>query len=243
MRADPDLASVRDHPDYAAILKRVEETEARQAAVFRRRADASEPLIFPPPDLEDGAAEPRPLVVLLHGRGGRAQKMADLFRPSAAKIGAVLVVPEAFEPYGGGFQWGRLEDAFYRVEGAIERAAERFPVDRRRVILAGFSQGGYISLAGALRHPPRFAGVVAIGSCNTMSFELAAADTQDLPRIYIGIGSEDRSHDDCRPMVETYEAAGFEAKLRVYKGYGHVFPQNYKWEIDRAFKFVLKTGS
>ncbi len=247
LRTDPDLESIRGLPGYAAVLKRVEETHAREMAVFKERMDRSRPLLYSPPvrtDGTDGAdgGERRPLIVLLHGRGGRAENMARLFRPSAAKIGAVLVVPEAFEPYGNGFQWGDLDQAAYRVEHAIDFAAERYPIDRERVILAGFSQGAYISLASVTADPRRFAGVVALGACSTRDFALGEERIEDLPPIYIGVGSEDRAHDSCRPMARAYEAAGFEVKLRVYKGYGHVFPQNYEWELDRAFRFVLKAA-
>lgn len=245
-RTDSDLESVRAHPDYAAALKLVEENHAQEFAIFKEQADRSEPLIYPP-----GAAEPstgdshvggkrHPLIVLLHGRGGRAEKMARLWRPSAAKIGAVLVVPEAFEAFGNGFQWGKVDDGVYRVQHAIEYAAQRYPIDHDRVIVAGFSQGAYLSLVSANRDPRRFAGVVAIGACDTQGFELGTEPFEDPPRVYIGIGSEDRAFGGCRPMAKLYTSAGFEVKLRVYKGYGHVFPQNYQWEFDRAFRFVLR---
>ncbi len=239
-RTDPDLESVRGHPGYAAALKRVEENHAREFVAFKQKTDASEPLIYPPPVAEGAAGEPRPVIVLLHGRGGRAEKMARLFRPSAAKIGAVLVVPEAFEPYGDGFQWGKVDDGVYRVEHAIEFAAERHPIDRRRVIVAGFSQGAYLSLASVARDPRRFAGAVAIGACDVQGLELAPEPLEDPPPVYIGIGSEDPGYDGCRPVVKLYESFGFEVKFRVYRGYGHVFPQNYVWEIDRALRFVLR---
>ncbi len=240
-RTDPDLESVRSHPGYVAVLKRVEEAHAREFVAFKKRTDASEPLIYPPP--VEGVGEPHPLIVLLHGRGGRAEKMARLFRPSAAKIGAVLVVPEAFEPYGDGFQWGKVDDGVYRVEHAIEYAAERHSIDRRRVIVAGFSQGAYLSLASVARDPGRFAGTVAIGACDAQGLELVRASFEDPPAIYIGVGSEDPAYAGCRPVVQLYESFGFEVKFRVYRGYGHVFPQNYVWEIDRALKFVLSGAS
>ncbi len=241
-RTDSDLESLRGHPGYAAALERVEETHAREYAVFKKKADRSEPLIYPPPAGKGDAGQSQPLIVLLHGRGGRAQKLARLYRPSAAKIGAVLVVPEAFEPFGDGFQWGRVEDALYRVEHAIEFAAERHEIDRRRVIVAGFSQGAYLSLVGAARDPRGFAGVLAIGACDVQGLELAEVAPKDLPPIYLGIGSEDRGYEGCGPLAKALEAVGFKVKFRVYKGYGHVYPQNYVWEIDRALRFVLENA-
>ena len=245
MRVDPDLESVRADPGYAAALKRVEETRAREIAAIKERAATVVPLLFPPPgeapdSKGQASGQGYPLVVLLHGRGGRAENMARFWRPAAEKIGAVLVVPEAFAAYGNGFQWGPANEAFDRVTQAIEFAAERHPIDRRRVIVAGFSQGAQVALFSAARDPGRFAGVVAIGSCNARGYGLAEPRVENPPPIYIGIGSEDGSYDDCRPMAEVYEAAGFEVKVRVYRGYGHIFPENYTWEFTRAFRFVLR---
>lgn len=242
MRDDPDLESVRSHPGYAAVFQGVEANDAQESAAFKKRADEIMPLIFLPPDAETGDG-PRPLIVALHGRGGRAENFARLFRPSAEKIGAVLVVPEALDPFGIGFQWRRLDDSLYLIARAIELAADRQPIDRRQVILAGFSQGAHLSLNGAIRDPSRYAGVLAIGACDRRGFGLEPPDGQELPPIYIGVGSEDRVYDDCRPMAKQFESTGFKVKFRVYKGYGHVFPQNYKWEIDRALRFVLDAGS
>ena len=244
MSADEDLESLRDHPGFAAAFERVEENHVVETAAFKEQADQDEPLIYPAPAGADpDVGERYPLIVLLHGRGGRAENLARLFRPSAAKIGAVLVVPEAFEPYGEGFRWGDQEKAAYRVQRAIEFSAERYAIDPDRVILAGFSQGAYISLRSVVMAPERFAGVVAIGACGTVDFDLASERYEDPPSVYIGIGSEDRSFDRCRPMAKAYEEAGFGVKLRVYKGYGHVFPRNYEWELDRAFRFVQGPSS
>ncbi len=238
-RTDPGLESVRGQPGYAAALERVEQTHAREFAVFKEKADRSVPLIYPP--VAGEGDERHPLIVLLHGRGGRAEKMARLFRPSAEKIRAVLVVPEAFEVFGNGFQWGKVDDGVYRVEHAIEFAAERHPIDRQRVIVAGFSQGANLSLASVTRDPARFAGAVVIGACDARGLELGGEKLANPPPIYLGIGSEDPGYDGCRPLAGVYEALGFEVKLRVYRGYGHVFPQNYVWEIDRALRFVLRS--
>lgn len=246
LRSDTDLASLRDHPGYLVAVELVEAADARRSRAFKERTQRSQPLIYPPEPAADGgeatADGKLPMVVFLHGRGGRAEPMAQLWRPSVARIGAVLVVPEAFEPFGNGFQWGVVEDAIYQVEHAIEYAAARYPIDRERVIIAGFSQGAYVSLVAAARDPRRFAGVVAIGACDSQGFELdpGGEPFEDPPPIYLGIGSKDRAYENCRPMAKLYEAAGFAVKLRVYKGYGHVFPQNYEWEFDRALRFVLE---
>ncbi len=246
LRADLDLAALRDHPGYQEALRTVEATAARKAAELEARIASYEPLIFGPPRRKLSRRKGRgddglPLVIFLHGRGGRADQMAEAWRPSAAKIGAVLIVPEAYERFLTGYQWGSVEDSIRRLEEAIEYAAERFPIDRQRVVVGGFSQGAYVALEAAARNPQRIAGTIAIGACipRGLGFRADAEPPAEPPPLYIGIGSKERSFDDCKPMADLFRSAGFKVDLRVFRGYGHVFPRNYEWEFDRALRFVL----
>ncbi|MEM7352458.1 MAG: PHB depolymerase family esterase [Acidobacteriota bacterium] len=242
LRHDTDIESIRDHPDFPELAQKIAATHQRELEIFRQRVAQSEPLIFAPPtEGEPGAepVEPMPLVVMLHGSGGQAGRLADLWRESAAKIGAVLVTPEGFEPRGKGFRWSEPERTTRRVLHAIDYAAERFPIDRQRVIVGGFSQGASMALFSSVLQAGTFAGVIAIGACSEEGFGLGQGPASRPLPIYIGIGSEDRAHPHCRPMAKRYRDAGFDVKLRVYQGYGHVFPQNYRWEFDRALVHIL----
>ena len=63
---------------------------------------------------------------------------------------------------------GREDDAGIRdsqrlLEGLIERERAR-GIDARRIVLAGFSQGGAIALHAGLRHPERLAGIMALST-------------------------------------------------------------------------------
>ncbi|HEX8432829.1 MAG TPA: hypothetical protein VF625_16205 [Longimicrobium sp.] len=116
-----------------------------------------------PPSARDGA----PLVVLLHGRGSNRFDLGGLAPHIAPN--AVVVTPEA--PFSG-MEWGYGPgSAWYRFMGrnrpepesfeASQRAlgaflAElpgRLPVRTGPLVLGGFSQGGTMSVAYALRNP------------------------------------------------------------------------------------------
>ena len=56
---------------------------------------------------------------------------------------------------------------FCAVEAAtvfIDEAVKRYPVNPRKLILLGFSQGGVMAYNLALRQPERFAALIAISS-------------------------------------------------------------------------------
>lgn len=116
-----------------------------------------------PPEAEDGA----PLVILLHGRGTDRFDLLGLAPHVAPR--AVVVTPEAPHPaapwgYGPGHAWYRYlggdlpePESFDASQQALaEFLAEvpaRLPVRTGPLVLGGFSQGGTMSLAYALRNP------------------------------------------------------------------------------------------
>lgn len=154
----------------------------------------------------DGARDGSTTLVLLHGRGSQREDLLSL--APGLPNDALLVTPEAPHPgrpwgYGPGWAWYR-----YQGENRVDRdtlaesldALDRFlddlpdvlPATPGPVILGGFSQGGTTSLAYALHHPGRVAGVM-----NFSGF-LAAGVLDDAPdgsaarvRCFWGHGTRD----------------------------------------------------
>jgi len=89
-----------------------------------------------------------------------------------------------------------IRDSAAILNGLIAREQER-GIDARRIVVAGFSQGGAIALHAALRYPERLAGLMALStylpltsSFNAEVVDNAAAVNQDLP-IFMAHGSFD----------------------------------------------------
>ena len=124
---------------------------------------------------------PFPTIVALHGWGASAHDLIGL-APFLHRGSALVLCPEgpvSFEVGPGmvGHGWfplagtgGGAPDprAFQRGADLLQRfldeALARYPVERRKVVLAGFSQGGVMAYELALREPGRFAGLVALSS-------------------------------------------------------------------------------
>jgi phospholipase/carboxylesterase len=122
---------------------------------------------------------PFPTIVLLHGWGASAHDLIGI--APALHGGRALVLspqgPVAIEPQPGmiGYGWfplsaGRAPDltavrmAQGLVEIFIDDACNRYPVDRTKLVLAGFSQGGFMAYRIALSDPERYAGLMALSS-------------------------------------------------------------------------------
>ena len=116
-----------------------------------------------PANVKEGA----PLFVLLHGRGSHKGDLMGLqpyLLPEAMVVTPEAPFPGAHWGYGPGWAWYRFlgqnrpepesfEASQQQLHSFLTELPGRLPVKPGPVILGGFSQGGTMSLAYALRHP------------------------------------------------------------------------------------------
>ncbi|TMA33504.1 MAG: phospholipase [Deltaproteobacteria bacterium] len=122
---------------------------------------------------------PFPTLLLLHGWGASAHDLIGL-APILHGGRALVLCPQgpvALEPGPGmiGYGWFPLSEgqppdptAVRMAQGLIEifldDACKKYPVDRTKLVLAGFSQGGFMAYQIALSDPARFAGLMALSA-------------------------------------------------------------------------------
>ncbi len=105
------------------------------------------------------AAAPVAALMFFHGWQGSAEEtVADPgLRALATRLGVALIAPD-----GAGRTWsypgspGRHRDEFAFVDRVLDDVAARFPVDPRRIMASGFSQGGSMVWYLACRMTERF---------------------------------------------------------------------------------------
>jgi phospholipase/carboxylesterase len=187
-------------------------------------------------------AGPFPAVIALHGWGANAYDLFLVLGPNLQALGDVIVLcpegPFAFEAGQDfvGHGWFPLRSTQALDEGEFRKAAEalrawldavcaRYPVERRKLVLAGFSQGGLMAYDLALREPARFAGLAALSSW--FPAPLAASipklpEHETLP-VLVQHGATD-------PMIDVEKAResraaltrlGVQLTYREYEGMGH----------------------
>ena len=113
------------------------------------------------------AAKERPVGAIryFHGYQGSAEEViADPgLLAVALRLGVALIAPD-----GAGHTWSypgspaRHRDEFAFVGQVLDDVAARFPVDLRRILASGFSQGGSMVWYLACRMPARFAAFAPI---------------------------------------------------------------------------------
>ena len=118
------------------------------------------------------------------------------------------------------FGGGREDDAGIRDSQKILENLIRAEKGRK-IILAGFSQGGAIVLQTALRHPERLAGVMALSTYLPLAATLEgerSKTNQDLP-IFMAHGR----YDDIIPIQRAQQSRDFLQKLS-YQVEWHEYP-------------------
>jgi phospholipase/carboxylesterase len=207
------------------------------AAKDRAQAPAA---AFPPPldFVEIGPAgagdAAAPLVVAVHGLGDRPENLAALYRDISAPCR--LVLPRGPIPYHGGSSWfdidipyapdaalgARIGAAADRVAALIDRLKAARAI-RGKPVVTGFSQGGMISFAVAVRHPEAVGLAVPIAGALPEGALPAHPTTGEKPVVRAFHGKADTlvPIDFTRRTISALTAAGYDASLEEYAGVGH----------------------
>lgn len=202
---------------------------------------------------------PFPAVILLHGWGANAHDLLG-FAPYLHGGNALVLCPQGpvSLPIGygmRGYGWYPLvpgqpadPEAFRQGTDAlrvfVEQALERYPIDRERMVIMGFSQGGTMAYDLALRDPAHYAGLAALASW------LPGVLAETLPRlpehegfpVLVVHGTRDDriAVEKARESREALRPYGVAMTYREIEGMGHEINQEslkliVKWLDEKAF--------
>lgn len=166
------------------------------------------------------AAQPHPLVLLLHGSGGHAHQGLSLLQALADDTGLILLAPASSK-----HTWDAIGGSFgpdvALLDRALEHAFEHYAVDTDHLAIGGFSDGASYALSVGLTNGDLFSHVIAFSP----GFVSPAAE-RDQPRLFVshGRGDEVLPINPCsRRLVPQLRQAGYDVEYREFDG-GHTIP-------------------
>ncbi len=130
-------------------------------------------VLYLPEDYDAATAEPRPLVLVLHGKDQQVTDIRALteFDDIADRENVLLAYPEAYQ---GAWNDGRIvpsQQSFVEdvddvafIQEVVARVHANYPVDRSRVYAAGFSNGGIMMHRLGIESAGLFAAVAAVAA-------------------------------------------------------------------------------
>ena len=220
----------------ALVVLAAPSAEARSPALSARPANVSMKLQAGVTPIGDGAyayrparisAGPRPLLVLLRGALGTARDPVNYFRPLADRNGWLLLAPEAMDrswrarPSREGIDFGADPP---RIDVALSKMFALAPVDPKRVVLVGFSDGASYGLSLGTANPQLFRSIVALSP----GYAWVSPRPDPSQRIFIAHGRDDEILPPANvrnQILPDLQRAGLKPRMRWFSG-GH--------KIDRA---------
>lgn len=182
--------------------------------------------------IPSSATGPHPLIVLLHGAGGRGRRILDRMLSAAGRLPAVVIAPNSVGP-----TWDALvrEPAsildvidgpeargfgpdVVALDRVMDRVFQNIAIDPGRIAIAGFSDGATYGLALGLANGGVFSRVVAL----TPGF-IPEVEPSGSPGVFVAHGRADKVFpiDRCGRRIATeLRSRGHEVTLRDFDG-GH----------------------
>jgi phospholipase/carboxylesterase len=190
-------------------------------------------------------ASPLPMIVAIHGLGATPENFLPVFE--GLTVPARIILPRGPKPQGDGYSWFEMAAGTDRTRALLEAADEvsqfievmthERPTSGKPVV-TGFSQGGMLSFALALRHGELIhaamplSGMVPARLLETVGSPSPSAPATT-PRIVALHGGADRifAADGVRTSVAALNAKGITVEFYVYPGVGHEVSDKMREDI------------
>ncbi len=228
-------APFKASPRFDAFWK---ENEARVAEASRRatvKIEVETPAGYDP-------ARTCPLFIALHGGGESIAELKPLWTSSRLKSDFITVYVQSTQVAGmKGFHWQDVALTRRDVEAAYRKVLAQYPVDAGRVLIGGFSSGGYGAMVSAFAGLFPVRGFVAL--CPSVpealrDEEISAAKDRGL-RGTILTTEMDRRVDAQRAFAERLKGLGLPVEFHITPDIGHWFPEDFGAQLDRAMGLIL----
>ena len=233
---DEDFNNIRKSKGYKKAL-------ARSAKLMEKiKGRTNQPVVLLPEGFDPG--KKYPLLIAMHGFGGEPVNFSKAFKAAGSNKGYIVCCPYAPEVMGqASFNWGEWEQADRRIMETIALLKAKYQIDEKRMIIAGFSQGGYYSYYLGLKHPDIFIGSIPIGpGYGTELDPLMAEAAKNKIIFYVLMGElepEERIEKNIQ-AIRQFTKAGITASFNFFSGVGHALPGDADFELVRAIEWIEK---
>lgn len=229
---------LRETPRFQAFLKanqaRVDEA-SRKAVLL---TDVVTPEGYDP-------ARKYPLFIALHGGGETMAELKPLWiSPRLRSEFITLYVQSTQVASMTGFHWQDAALTRRDVEAAYKKVVAQYPVDTGRVLIGGFSSGGYGAMVTAFADIFPVRGFVALcpGVPESLRDEdILAAKARGLRGTLLTTGLDHRVEAQ-RTLAERMAKLGLPVEFHETPNIGHWFPDDFAVRLDTAIGLTFGDG-
>jgi predicted esterase len=231
--ADTDLDPLRDLPEFKDLVAE----SARSWEQGRKHIKREHLLLLP----EAPSSAPYPLLVALHGRNGDKESNLEQW-DVARRLGWAVLSAQSTQPlYPGSYCWDDpvtgLEDILFYLDQTWEAHA----IDRERILIGGFSQGGGLAIYAALSAKLPVRGFIggATWWAEVESLAPLATGVKNL-RGYFICGGKDHTLERAREIQALLERHNISFSEEFHPDLGHEFPADFDSSFAYALEFIFK---
>ena len=176
--------------------------------------------VFYAPQLKNARA---PLLLFLHGAGGSGEWAIERLIEDANRTGTIIVAPDSRDRTWGMITGDELPDVAF-IDATLQKMFDTYPIDPRRVLIGGFSDGASAALGVGLVNGDLFSGIAAFSP----GFVHVSSEPQGTPKVFISHGTRDEilPVDRCgRRIARELKSAGYIVEYREFDGPHTVPPE------------------
>ena len=165
-----------------------------------------------------------PLITVFHGAGRQDEMLVKACREEPDRRGALFLIPRSVEPSWDLIHGGPGQCDLEFLEYAWDLIYRRYPIDPRRQVLIGYSDGASYALSLALSNPGFFDAALC-WAAGFASMDRAAVGAENKrTRFYLEYGTADPLFpfdQIALPMRENLTRAGYRVEFSVDEGGRH----------------------
>lgn len=189
------------------------------------------------------AAQDYPLFVALHGGGEDLAAFKPNWQSPRLRAEFITLYVQSSQVANmRGFHW--QDEALVRrdLEAAYARAIAQHRIDPERVLVGGFSSGGYASLLAAFHEILPVRGFVALCPAVPDSItdaQIAAAAERGLRGMLLSSEHDNRLAAQ-RALVARWDGVGLDGEIVVTPNTGHWYPDDFATQLDASIVRILR---
>lgn len=175
----------------------------------------------------------RPILMYLHGRGGRPAEDCRKWARVATQFGWVVCPQGPEEHVNGGRTWANGISAQRIIDRSVAALKDKYgsKVQRWRNILIGFSEGALVAMQIGLRDQRTWDRWLILGANDQywqqdISEELAKDKRTRVRRVYLLTGEHDQVADQTRKVGDLLKKNKVSVKVKIVPGLGHKVPSD-----------------
>lgn len=230
--SDPDLDAVRELPEFKALAE-----ESNQKCLEAQPHIGHDRAILVP----DNVTDELPLLIVLHGRNGDKNYNLEQWNVARQRGWLVLSVQSRQAIYPGSYCWDDNDKGLEDILFHFEEIVNMYKIDRKRIVIAGFSQGSGMAIYAALSGKVGTYGFLGVGTfiAEPDSLNSMASQAQSV-RGYFVTGEKDHTLDKVQAIQKILRENHIQYTEEIFPDLGHEFPPDFEKTFDKAINFIFK---